>query len=153
MLGRINWPGRTSVIYVDDIADAMIELAMNADAAGQTYCVASDESLTVGEIARRVTAASGRTHRSINVPRPVWGGARPIIWNRAVQPLVPSGAHVHFWRLSLLVSDGFWFNTAKFRRVYRKPLRTVDSGVAALLAETRTADAAAAGAVTAPLRR
>jgi hypothetical protein len=54
---------------------------------------------------------------------------RAIVWNRAIQATIPSRARLSFWRLSLIVSDGFWFDTTKFRRVYQKPLRNLEDGL------------------------
>jgi len=52
-----------------------------------------------------------------------------LAWNRRIAALLPRAARLPFWRLSLIVSDGFWFNTAKFRRVYRGPLRPLERGL------------------------
>ena len=60
MLGRIDWPGRTSIIHVDDAVDVMVDLAGRGEAADQVYCLASDESLTVGELARKIGEVLGR---------------------------------------------------------------------------------------------
>jgi dihydroflavonol-4-reductase len=130
LLGRIDWPGRTSIIHVDDVAAAMIELGKTPEAAGEVYCLASDESMTVGELSRGIGAVVGRPVSPIVIPRPLVAAIRSIVWNRAVQAAMPAAARVSFWRLSLIVSDGFWFDTAKFRRVYRKPLKNLEEGLA-----------------------
>src|SRR5436309_1721691 len=82
LAGRIDWPGRTSVIYVDDVADVMIDFGLRAEAAGQIYCLASDESsLTVGELAREVGRAVGRPIRPIAIPAPLMKVMRLLAWN------------------------------------------------------------------------
>jgi nucleoside-diphosphate-sugar epimerase len=129
LLGRVDWPGRTSIIHVDDVAAAMIELSTRPEAAGEIFCVASDESLTVGSIARIVGHAIGREVRSMPIPGPLLGMTRALAWNRRVAALLPRAARLPFWRLSLIVSDGFWFDTSKFRRVYREPLRPLERGL------------------------
>jgi nucleoside-diphosphate-sugar epimerase len=128
LLGRVDWPGRTSIIHVDDAVDGMVDLAMREEAADQVYCLASVESLTVGELARKIGAAVGRPAAPIRLPPPLVRAIETVVWNRAVQAAVPRFARVPVWRLSLIVSDGFWFDTRKFRRVYRKPLRSVEEG-------------------------
>jgi nucleoside-diphosphate-sugar epimerase len=135
LLGRIDWPGRTSIIHVDDVAAAMVALAARPEAAGEIYCVASDESHTVGEIARIVRGALGRAVRPVRIPSPVLGMARAIVWNRAIAAAVPGFARLAFWRLSLIVSDGFWFDTTKFRRVYRDPIRGLERGLDDIIAK------------------
>ena len=138
LLGRIDWPGRTSIIHVDDVAAAMIELSMRPEAAGEIFCVASDESLTVGEIARTVARSIGRDVRSMAIPSPLLGMTRALAWSRRVAALLPRAARLPFWRLSLIVSDGFWFNTTKFRRVYRGSLRPLERGLEDVVPTGRT---------------
>jgi len=128
-LGRIDWPGRTSVVFVDDVAEIMIALSTVPMAAGEVYCVASDDEITVGDLAQRVAVAVGRRTRPIRVPRPVVQAARALVWSRTVQRCVPRWAWLPFWRFSLVISDGFWFETRKFRRAYPKRLRTLDEGL------------------------
>jgi nucleoside-diphosphate-sugar epimerase len=132
-LGRIDWPGRTSVVFVDDVADIMIKLSSARPAAGEVYCLASDDEVTVGELAQRVAIAVGRPMRPIRLPRPLVQAARAIVWSRAVQRSVPRFAWLPFWRFSLVISDGFWFDTRKFRRAYPNPLRTLDEGLAEIV--------------------
>ena len=129
LLGRIDWPGRTSIIHVDDVAAAMIELGSSPAAADDIYCVASDESPTVGELARRIGAFVGHPVSPIALPQPALTIVRAAVWNRAIQAAIPAGARLSFWRLSLIVSDGFWFDTTKFRTVYRKPLKSLEEGL------------------------
>jgi len=133
LLGRLDWPGRTSIVHVDDVAAAMIELAERPDAAGEVFCIASDESLTVGELARGIGAAIGRPVRPIAIPGPLVAIARWIVWNRAIAAMVPAAGRLAFWRLSLIISDGFWFDTTKFRRVYTRPLKTLPEGLRSLI--------------------
>ena len=128
LLGRIDWPGRTSIIHVDDVADVMIELGLSHEAAGQALCPAS-ESPTVGELARRIGAFVGHPIAPIAIPRPALAILRALVWSRTLRTMMPAGARLPFWRLSLLVSDGFWFDTTKFRSVYKKPLKTLEEGL------------------------
>ena len=46
--------------------------------------------------------------------------------------VVPSSGRLAFWRLSLIISDGFWFDTTKFRRVYTKPMKKLGEGLPTL---------------------
>jgi nucleoside-diphosphate-sugar epimerase len=129
LLGRLDWPGRTSIIHVDDAAAAMVEMGLRGETAGEIYCIASDESPTVGELARRIGGFVGHPVEPIGIPRPLLAMLRAIVWSRAIQATIPSRARLSFWRLSLIVSDGFWFDTTKFRSVYRKPLRSLEEGL------------------------
>jgi nucleoside-diphosphate-sugar epimerase len=136
LLGRIDWPGRTSIIHVDDVAAVMIDLSQRADAAGEIYCIAS-ESPTVAELSARIAKAIKRPRSPISIPRPALGLLRWLVWNKTGDRFIPPAARLAFWRLSLIVSDGFWFDTAKFRRAYDKPLRTLEEGLPEILPSTR----------------
>ena len=127
LLGRIEWPGRTSIIHVDDVAAVMIALSQRNDVAGETYCIAS-ESPTVGELSQRIARVIHRPRVPLAIPGPVLALLRWIVWSRTAGRFVPRSARLAFWRLSLIVSDGFWFDTSKFRRVYEKPLRSLEQG-------------------------
>jgi nucleoside-diphosphate-sugar epimerase len=125
LLGRIDWPGRTSIIHVDDVAAVMIELSQQDNASGEIYCIAA-ESPTVGELSQRIAQVIQRPRVPVRIPTPVLAFMRWIVWNRTAGRFVPHPARLPFWRLSLIVSDGFWFDTGKFCRAYQKPLRTLE---------------------------
>jgi dihydroflavonol-4-reductase len=129
LLGRIDWPGRTSIIYVDDVADVMIDLSTRPEGAGEIVCLASDESHTVGEIARIVGRGVGRPVRPLRVPGFVWRFGQAVVWNGKVAAALPRRLQLSFWRLSLIISDGFWFDTAKLRRLYAAPIRNLEQGL------------------------
>ena len=128
LLGRIDWPGRTSIIHVDDVAAVMIELSQRADASGEIYCIAA-ESPTVAELSERIARVVKRPRAPVVIPAAVLGVLRLMVWNKAVDRVIPPPARLAFWRLSLIVSDGFWFDTSKFRHAYDKPLKTVEEGL------------------------
>lgn len=141
-LGRLNWPGRTSIVYVDDVAEIMIDLAGMREAANQTFCVATDESLTIGEIARRVGALAGHTVAPIDLSPEVWRAVRWTAWNPAVAALMPPSARVAHWRLGLIADDGFWQSGAKLRRIYPRTLIALDDGVRMMLSGDQSRDSA-----------
>lgn len=137
LLARLDWPGRTSVIHVDDVAEALVAFAGLPQAAGQAYNVASEEHPTIGDIARLACEAAGKPFEPIAIPRALLAAARALVWSRLALDLAPGPARLALWRLSLMVSDGFWFDTAKFRDAYSKPLRALKDGLAESLREGR----------------
>lgn len=134
ILGRLDWPGRTSIIHVDDVTAIMLGLARNPKAANEIYCVANSDAPTVGtlseHIGRLVPAPASRVH----LPRWVWRFGRTVAWNRAAQLFIAPLAQTIFWRFSLLVDDGFWFDTAKLQAIWLEPLVGLDEGLIRLLA-------------------
>jgi nucleoside-diphosphate-sugar epimerase len=134
LASRLNWPGRTSIIHVNDAASLFIALSQRAETANQTYCIANPVGPTVGDLARDIGRVSGHPVRPIDLPPWLWSLIRRVIWNRLVIALVPPPARVAFWRLSLIADDGFWFDTSKLQSVWREPFVDLDAGLREMLA-------------------
>jgi nucleoside-diphosphate-sugar epimerase len=131
--GRLNWPGRTSVIHADDAAALMIALSQRPEAANEIYCVANPDAPTVGELSQLIARTGGYAARPIRVPAVVWRVARRLVCSRAFQSLTPV-AQLALWRLSLIVDDGFWCDTSKLQSVWNGPFKPLPEGVADMLA-------------------
>lgn len=114
LTARMNWPGRTSVMFIHDVVEALVSLGSSAGAANQLYCLSSGDNITVGELAAAIGEAIGRPVRAVTLPRPAWRLLRRLVWLPPVPQLVPARASVTFWRLTLIVDDGFWFDSRKF---------------------------------------
>jgi nucleoside-diphosphate-sugar epimerase len=140
ILGRLDWPGRTSVIHVDDVARIVWTLGREPRAANRLLCVASDESLSVGAIAQAVGRATGKPLQPIHLSPGTWAMVKTIAWNRpllAVMSRMPNQLWLPFWRLGLIADDGFWYDTARLREIYREPIMTVPEGLRQMLEESR----------------
>jgi UDP-glucose 4-epimerase len=132
--GRIDWPGRTSIIHVDDTAALIIGVSGLPEAANQVYCVANADAPTVGELAQQIGRVSGHPVRPIKLPRWMWSAIRGVTWSAPVRALVPKSAALVYWRLSLIVDDGFWYDTRKLQSVWTRPPRDVDAAIGEMLA-------------------
>jgi UDP-glucose 4-epimerase len=129
LVSRINWPGRSSVIFVDDVGAILIDAALRASAANQIYCIGSGEDLRLGDIAREAGAILGRPPKPLRLPSFVWTVIRRVAWNPVLRALVPRRAHVTYWRLTLVVDDGFWYDARKFLAQNTLPLITIREGL------------------------
>jgi nucleoside-diphosphate-sugar epimerase len=140
ILGRLDWPGRTSVIHVDDVARIIWTLGRDPRAANRLLCVASDESLPVGAIAQEVGRATGKPLEPIRLSPATWAAVKKIAWNRpllAVMSRMPNPIWLPFWRLGLIADDGFWYDTGRLREIYRDPIMTVPEGLQQMLEEAQ----------------
>jgi nucleoside-diphosphate-sugar epimerase len=122
LVSRLNWPGRTSILYLDDAAAILDALAFRPDAADELFMVSSGENCTVADISRAAGDLVGRPVRPIRLPPVAWRVLRAIVWNPLVRRAVPRAAFVAYWRLSLIIDDGFWCDPAKLLAVYRDPV-------------------------------
>lgn len=133
LISRIDWPGKSSVIFVDDVGRILIDLSTRPAAANQIYCVSSGEDVTLADIAREVSAILGRPIEAVRIPAFGWSLARWLAWNPIVRWLVPRRAHVTYWRLTLVVDDGFWFDARKFLAQNAIPLVKLPEGLRRVL--------------------
>jgi hypothetical protein len=82
-----------------------------------------------GDIARRARALLNPRRKPIRLPRIAWRALRRIAWNPVVRARVPRRAYVAYWRLTLVVDDGFWFDPRKALQELALPLVTLDEGL------------------------
>lgn len=109
LISRLNWPGRTSILFVDDAAAILIGLATHPSEKHQICCVSSGEEVTLADIAREAGALLNRPPKPIRLPGMFWRAARRVAWNPVVRGMVPRSAYVAYWRLTLVLDDGFWY--------------------------------------------
>jgi len=54
---------------------------------------------------------------------------------------VPASGQLSFWRLTLIVDDGFWFDTQKLQAIWHEPMTDLSTGVR-LMMQARNGDRA-----------
>lgn len=133
MLGRIDWPGRCTVMHVDDTAAMLIALATSPVAADQLYCTGNAHAPTVGELARRIARVCGNSQPVLRPPDWFWQVVRRATWNPLVQRVGLAVAPLLFWRFSLIVDDGFWVDPGKVQAVFSEAPVDLDAGLHEML--------------------
>jgi nucleoside-diphosphate-sugar epimerase len=133
LLGRIDWPGRCSVMHVDDTANMLMAMAASLPAANQVYCAGNTYAPTVGELAQRIGRMASRDYSIYHPPRWVWTAVRALAWNPVVRRVGMAVAPVLFWRFTLIVDDGFWVDPAKMQSVFRDMPIDLDTGLHEML--------------------
>jgi nucleoside-diphosphate-sugar epimerase len=136
LISRVNWPGKTTIVFVDDVGAILIDLSLRASAANEIYCIGSGEDFTLQDIAREAAAVVARPPRPVRVPAFGWAVARGVLWNPIVKALVPRRLHVTYWRLTLVVDDGFWYDASKFLRQNTLPLVKLPDGLRRTIGQT-----------------
>jgi nucleoside-diphosphate-sugar epimerase len=133
LVARLNWPGRTSIVHVDDVSAMMVGLSQRKEAENEIYCVANPTAPTVGALADQIAHLSPNPVEPIELPAWVWSVSRSLAWTRAAQLLGAVVAQTTFWRLTLMVDDGFWFDTQKLQAVWSEPVKNLAEGLAEML--------------------
>jgi nucleoside-diphosphate-sugar epimerase len=113
LVSRLNWPGLTSFIHVDDVVNCLSSLADNPPEPGETrtYLLAS-ESKTLAEVARLLYRVQGLTYRAIALPRAAWRllrhSHRLSRWGATRLPVKLYNA---LWRFDIAVNPVFHCDT------------------------------------------
>lgn len=78
LMQKATWPlpfgsvrNARSLIFVRNLADALVWVATKAEAAGQTLFVSDFDDLSTPELVRRIAAARGKSARLLPVPTPL----------------------------------------------------------------------------------
>ncbi|MBM3907194.1 MAG: SDR family NAD(P)-dependent oxidoreductase [Gemmatimonadetes bacterium] len=89
-IARFRFPGRVSVIHVDDLCSALLLAAQQPAALGQTYFAADGEPAAIGTLFGEFGEITGRAAGDIAIPSAIAGIARAA---RRWLPLAAQGLH------------------------------------------------------------
>ena len=78
LAARFNFPGRVSVIHVDDLASALLITARHPGALNGTFFASDGEPVTIGSLFAQIGEILGRTAGAIHVPGIVAWTARAV---------------------------------------------------------------------------
>jgi nucleoside-diphosphate-sugar epimerase len=110
LAARLEWPGRVSLLFIDDAVSCLTFLAECPAAANETFFLSSGECPRVGEIVRGVAERVRAPRKPLALPGWTWALARGIAWTPGMNRLIP-------WRLLHILDDGLWCDNGKFVRV------------------------------------
>lgn len=120
---RINWPGRVSMLYIEDAVRLLLYLGTCPEAANETFFLTSGESLEVTRIAECIAKHLPESPRLVRLPGWLWSVVRTTAWLPLVNRLVP-------WRLLHILDDGLLCDSSKVRKIYPHPLVHLEEGLA-----------------------
>ncbi len=131
ILSKINWPGKTSLIHVDDVANAILLLLKNPPKPGQPQeFILYSESLTLYEISHLMHNSLKIKYNQIALPKFFWELSKSIrIFIPLLEVILPSMLFNLFWRANLIVDNVLDCDTNKFKKSFPswKPRKFKDS--------------------------
>ncbi len=136
--GRILWPGRISLVHVDDVVDVLCKTVELPALQGDTFFIAHSEKVTVGEWAKIMSEALGLRRRFFRLPGWIAAPLRWTVFQFWFWRMMPECLTLAAWRLSLILSNGFFCDNSKLRRVYPKEYIDVREGVRRTYARMET---------------
>jgi UDP-glucose 4-epimerase len=126
---RINWPGKISLIHVDDVVDVLIDSAKQEQYENEIFFLSNQEDVTVGEWIKIIAGVRGKEIKAIRLPQWLTRALSALFYQYGFWKHMPSAFALAAWRLSLVLNDGFYCDSTKLSRVYRKDLTNVREGI------------------------
>jgi len=113
-IARLDYPGKISLMHVDDMVEVLLRLAKQPLAAGESRVVMPvAEVLTVAAIIAAACRRYGKVYRPIHLPSMFWrfceGLARPLF---RLHPMLPHVLANKLWQLGLTVTATLYFDPA-----------------------------------------
>jgi nucleoside-diphosphate-sugar epimerase len=125
----VDWPGRASMLFIDDAVRLLLFLSECPEAANQIFFLTSGEALRIGDISRSIAEHMGIGLKPFSLPACCWAVLRFFIWMPVLTRLVP-------WRLLHILDDGLWCDNAKIYRLCPFELVQIEEGLARTFALT-----------------
>lgn len=107
LITRINWPGKTSIIHVDDVIDALLKFAKRKPLPGEpdTFIICA-ESLSLSKISEIMHMEMGIDYRPIRLPVFFWKLCSILrVFIPFLERFLPAHMYNVFWRTGLVVDD------------------------------------------------
>ena len=106
ILSRLNWPGRTGLLNVDDAARIISFFSLHSSKCNFSVYNVAHESLTLSEISESFQEKSGRKYFPVILPDFIWNVAKSLVRKSSYfENVIPAGIYNNFWRLNLILND------------------------------------------------
>lgn len=132
--GRVRWPGRVSLVHIDDAVELMLRAAEDPGLEGRPVFLASPEEVTIAGWMDAIADALGRPRPAVAPPGWVFSLVRGVCGIRSLWPLLPSRLAWLAWRASLITGDGFRCDGSALDRLLPRGYLPYREGVARSLA-------------------
>jgi UDP-glucose 4-epimerase len=126
---RLNWPGRISLVYVEDVVRVLVSLGTKKADVNTLYHISSGEDPVFDALISRVADVLEIKRRRISLPRPIWSLIRFLVWLPGLRVVLPFKLKNILWRLSLVISDGLVANAGKINGLLPIKYTPLDEGL------------------------
>ncbi len=116
----IDWTGVMSLLYIDDMIEAMIRILESDDPRLKdgTFFISCPEKVTMGEIVRGIAEVTGASVRSIAIPGWLETVVEKLVWQDWLWRRFPHIIHIMAWRLSLIIGDGYYGDASRLQEIF-----------------------------------
>ncbi len=130
ILTRLNWPGKMSLINVDDMATFLIQVSkLKPKPYHYELYIPSVEVLTLADMSKIIHEAYGIKYKSINLPSWFWIFCRFLAKRKyIIEPMLPYKLYNKFWQACILVNNEYWNISKKIDKFFttQKPIKFRD---------------------------
>lgn len=131
IIARLNWPGLTSIVHVDDVSKIILKLSKNPPPSNkpQTFIIYS-ENLTLSQISKLMHKQLGVKYLPVKLPKILWitvSFFRPLI--PMTEKFLPAHIYNIAWRFSLIINNVIYCKSNKLLNKFPdwKPLKLKDT--------------------------
>ncbi len=136
LITRLPWPGRMSLLYVDDAVEILIRLGTEDAGKNSLYHASSGEDPRYDDLITLIAQTLGVNRKRIALPRPFWTLIRTLVWLPGLMSILPFKLKIAVWRISLIVIDGMVANSTKLNRKLSPRYTPIEEGLASTYNET-----------------
>jgi len=133
---RLSWPGRMSLIYVNDAIDILIKLGTKGAGKNSLYHASSGEDPRFDELITLIAKEIGVNRRRITLPWAFWSLVRALLWLPGLMLILPFKLKIAVWRISLIVIDGMVADNSKLNQELSPHYTPLKIGLAATYDKT-----------------
>lgn len=127
---RLAWPGRMTLVYLDDVVEVLLTLATTGAGRNDLYHMAAGDAPRFDEVIEAVAGVLNVERRRIAPPRPFWSLVRRVVWLPKLLSVLPFRLRVAVWRISLVVTDGMVTDGARLERAVPRRHTPLAEGLA-----------------------
>jgi UDP-glucose 4-epimerase len=133
---RLSWPGRMSLIYVDDAVNILIDLGIKDVGKNTLFHASSGEDPRYDDLITLIAKTLKIKRRRISPPWPFWSIVRTLVWIPGLMSIFPFKLKIALWRISLIVIDGMVADSTKLNNALSPCYTPLEKGLAATYDKT-----------------
>lgn len=124
LLGRLDWPGKISCIYVNDISTLFVTVGFRQSTNDIFEVICSTESLTFSQMCEIAYEKNKHPYVQIKLPSCIWQTIKYLSKHKRLFEIVlPHKIYNKFWQLFLLSDNVFWNNSKNIDQyLLKKPV-------------------------------
>ncbi len=110
---RLNWPGRTSIVSVFDVANLLALVPQLPKTENELFLVSNGEDPSFDQLLATMASLLGLPRRQIRFPHVLWRFIFAALWPLAGSVLMPYRFRVFCWRVCNMIGDGMYASNEK----------------------------------------